>query len=312
MELGRFAPGEEQAILDLFAITFRRELPRAWWEWRFRNTPPGPGVIVLAREGGRLAAHYAVAAIRLSIDGRDVVSGLSGTTMTHPDFRGGRLFPSLARATYDEMLREGMQLVWGFPNSQSHRGFVRDLGWSDIWEIPTFRVRLPLAKPVPSAADVTFCTGPLDGFDDLWRAMRTRHRVIAARDAATIEWRYRANPTEQYRILQRVVTGSLCGYAVLKRYKEDLHIVDLLARDDETGVALVHAAIGHALTEGATAVSMWLNVNHPLHLELERIGFQNELPVTYLGARTLDPALSQSSLRDYRDWYVTMGDSDVY
>lgn len=311
MELGRFAPGEEQAILDLFAVSFRRELSRAWWEWRFRNTPPGPGVIVLARENGRLAAHYAVAAIKLSIEGRDVVSGLSGTTMTHPDFRGGGLFPSLARATYAEMVREGMQLVWGFPNSQSHRGFVRDLGWTDIWEIPTFRLRLPLAKPVAAPADVALCTGPLDGFDELWREMRTRHRVIAVRDAAAIEWRYRANPSEQYRILQRVVGGTLRGYAVLKRYKDDLHIVDLLALDDETGVALVHTAISHATAEGATAVSMWLGLHHPLHLELERIGFQNDVPVTYLGARVLDPALT-ATLGDYRDWYVTMGDSDVY
>ena len=57
---------------------------------------------------------------------------------------------------------------------------------------------------------------------------------------------------------------------------------------------------------------MWLSVVHPLHRALERLGFRNEGPVTYLGARLLRPLPPGSNLFDFRDWYFTMGDSDVY
>lgn len=60
---------------------------------------------------------------------KDYHTGLSGTTMTHPEYRGKGLFPVLARSTYARMKAANMAMVWGFPNAMSHRGFVRNLNW---------------------------------------------------------------------------------------------------------------------------------------------------------------------------------------
>jgi hypothetical protein len=61
-----------------------------------------------------------------------------------------------------------------------------------------------------------------------------------------------------------------------------------------------------------SAVSLWLNVSHPLHWRLEKVGFRNSEPITYFVGRVLQPALSEAIVLDYRNWYLTMGDSDVY
>ncbi len=135
-----YQPGEESQILTLFRHSYGREMSEAYWNWRFRDAPAGPAVIFLTWDGDILAAHYAVTSLVLRIEGQDWLTGLSGTTMTHPDYRGQGLFPKLGRSTYAHMAKAGMGLVWGFPNVQSHRGFIRDLNWADIYEVPTLRL----------------------------------------------------------------------------------------------------------------------------------------------------------------------------
>ena len=204
-------------------------------------------------------------------------------------------------------------MVWGFPNRLSHRGFVQDLGWKDVYEIPTFRVHLPLRRPIAEVPLVAEVAGPDESFDRLWSDTSARFRVIGRRDAAALRWRYQHTPSPgAYRFLVSRTEDRLHGYAVLKRYKEELHVVDLLARDDEVELRLVHAAIGLAQRESITSVSLWLGTHRPLHLELERLGFENESPVTYLGARVLGKDIDASIVGDYTSWYLGMGDSDVY
>jgi GNAT superfamily N-acetyltransferase len=305
-------PGDEAAILALFRDSYGKDLSEATWTWRFATAAAGPGVIVLAWDGPRLAAHYAVTAVQLSVDGADVACGLSGTTMTHPDYRGVGLFPRLAEATYAAMHARGMQLVWGFPNDLSHRGFVEDLGWKDIYEIPTLRATLPLRRAVDGDAAVREETH-LDGdFDALWQVARRRYRMVGRRDARALRWRYIDNPGDRYRLLALRDASGLGGYAVIKRYQQELHVIDLLARDDASEARLARTAIAVAQSEGAASVSLWLAPHRPLHGELERLGFRNDKPVTYFGARAFDPTVDRTIVEDYRSWHVMMGDSDVY
>ncbi len=100
-----------------------------YWEWRFRDNPAGHGIIELCWAGDALVAHYAVTNLTMSIHGQSLNVGLSGTTMTHPAYRGMSLFQMLARSTYNRMLKINMP-VWGFPNSMIHRTVSVNLtGW---------------------------------------------------------------------------------------------------------------------------------------------------------------------------------------
>lgn len=48
-----------------------------------------------------------------------------------------------------------------------------------------------------------------------------------------------------------------------------------------------------------------------MHHALEKMGFQPEGAVTYLGGLALQPEFGDT-LYDFRNWYFTMGDSDVF
>ncbi|MEM2001563.1 MAG: GNAT family N-acetyltransferase [Candidatus Methanomethylicaceae archaeon] len=314
LQIRSYQSGDEVHILELFRHSYGRELAEQAWAWRFRDNPAGPAVIELAWDGNTLVAHYAVSLVVLRVNGNEWLTGLSGTTMTHPNYRGRGLFPLLARRTYARMAALNMPIVWGFPNRISHRGFARDLNWVDIWEVPTFRLSLRRDLPITTVRENVV---ELEDFDErftqLWERVKDDYQVIVKRDRRYLNWRYVQNPTERYRILAYLDGEDLLGYAVLKRHKEELHVVDLLAlRGTDIGEQLISRAAQIALEDSVSAVSLWLNPTHPLHWALEILGFQNEGPVTYFGGLVLCPDLVGTMVYDYRKWYLTMGDSDVY
>ncbi len=315
MHLRPFQRGDEPAIAALFRLSFGRPIDTETWAWRYRKTPDGPGIIRLAWDGDVLAAHYAVSTIPFSIDGKEWLTGLSGTTMTHPRYRGLGLFPALAGEVYAEMERSGRAMVWGFPNRMSHHGFSQKLEWADIYEVPTFRLPLEEAASLPSPRREVVFLSRFDGrFDRLWEEARGDYRVIGRRDRRSLAWRYAYCPFGRYRITGYVEDDRLLGYAVLKPYGEEVHVVDLLTRLRDADVAeqLIRHAVEFSRGRGARSVSLWLNVSHPLHRSLEKYGFRNEAPVAYWGGRRLAPQLSGQALFDFRNWHLTMGDSDVY
>lgn len=314
IDLRPYRVGDEAAIADLFHETYGRAMSDELWRWRFRDSPAGESIIQLAWDGDVLAGHYAVTQVSLSVEGERGSSGLDVTTMTHPDYRGRGLFRKLAEATYGHSADVGLGMVWGFPNRNSHRGYAQDLGWVDIWEIPTLRWRAPmLTRLGTSSLDIAEVFSFDERFDDLWREVRRDHCVMVERDLQYLKWRYTAKPEAQYRIVVCQDGHNLFGYAVFKRYEDELQVVDLLIQDDvEIGRQLLVEVARIAVSESAGAISLWLNVTHPLHRTLERMGFENGAPVTYFAGLALRPDLVNKGVYDFRNWYITMGDSDVY
>lgn len=306
--------GDEAAIGDLFHVTYGRAMSDELWRWRFRDNPAGSSIIQLAWDDNILASHYAVAQVTLSVNGEKVSSGLDVTTITHPDYRGRGLFRTLAKSAFERSTGSGLAIVWGFPNRNSHRGYIQDLGWMDIWEVPTLRWRTPTLTHLGiSSSSIVEVSSFDERFDHLWREVRRDSCIMVERDSQYLRWRYTAKPNAQYRILVCQEGHNLLGYAVFKRYADELQVVDLLTQNDvEIGRQLLLEVARIAVSESAEAVSLWLNVTHPLHRAFERMGFENGAPITYLAGLTLGSDPLNEGVYDFRNWYITMGDSDVY
>jgi hypothetical protein len=118
---------------------------------------------------------------------------------------------------------------------------------------------------------------------------------------------------EKYRLIAYEDNKEIRGYAVFKRYQDELQVIDLLIgkNDVEVGKNLMMYIMAQGLKDEAKSIGLWFNVTHPLHNALEKIGFRPEGPVTYFGGLVLNPQF-KFSLYDFRRWYFTMGDSDVF
>ena len=315
IRFGAYQPGDEKHILELFSKCFPgRQMDPQYWDWRFKHNPSGNIQIQLAWLNDDLVGHYAVSPVILSIHGIDHLTALSMTTMTHPSHRGLRLFPSLAGKLYERMTQESYSAVWGFPNDMSHRVFVRDLGWRDIYEIPMFALDLERIKQVIQPNSIR----ELDQFgaecDTLWQQVQQSYGILTQRDQKYLNWRFRDNPITQYRILGYQSDGAFHGYLVFSVYRgEHLQIVDMLTVPDPgIAIELVRAAINIAKDMKMKVVKMWLPVYQGVHQELDRIGFVNTGPITYLGARALNLDTQNEDVWDARHWYYSMSDSDNF
>ncbi len=314
IDIRLYQPGDESHILGLFAQAFGRELPEERWRWRYQRNPLGAGMAALAWYGDELVGHAGAHAVAVRTAGRDWRAALWGGVMTRPDFRGSGVAQALARALHLHLEQSKYHLEWGFTNALSHPVFVHRLGWPNVAEIPLFRLGLTNAVRWPSPPRDVVEWHDFDArADRLWQAVRDRHAICTARDRAFLQWRYVQNPSARYRILACLIQGGLAGYAVLKRFEEQMHVVDWLALPDtQAELQLLAAAAELACAESAAALSLWINVHGPLHAVLESLGFRNAEPVTYWIGRVMAPELAAADVLDYRRWYLTMGDSDVY
>jgi GNAT superfamily N-acetyltransferase len=313
LEIRPYRPGDEAAIRELFQLAFKKPLSAEFWRWRFAENPVGEILIDLMWDGETLAGHYAVSPVIVRVGNAETKTALSMTTMTHPSYQGRGIFTRLARNLYGRMAAAGYGMVWGFPNNASHRGFVRDLAWEDVHEVPTFQLHLADARAaMGSAAAVQELSGFDGRFDALWGRLRGVAAVMVRRDRAYLEWRYGRHPENRYTVLGHVDGKELTGYAVLKRYERQLDVVDVLATDASAGAALVAAAVERARGAGCEAVNLWLNFASSLHSALEKAGFRNVEPVTYFGVCRFAGLPSDADVRSYGPGHLAMGDSDVY
>ena len=311
-----YESGDESKILQLFAASYGgRTMTNDHWRWRFLDNPAGQAAIELAWQGGELVGHYAVVPVVLAVRGREMLTGLSVTAMIHPRFRRRGLFPFLAKRAYAGLARDGCVAVWGFPNPNSHRGHVRELGWKDLREIPILQlelVKLPLAFHVSS--NVVELRRFDERFDDFWRNVQSLYPLLVRRNREYLTWRFTRRPDRDCRILGFIRDNELLGYAVFMSYlDEHCQIVDILTvNDNSVGRQLVVGVASMAREDGLKTVRLWLPSTVPLHWELEKLAFENVAPITYLGALVLNQRAPGIDCEAFYQWYYTMSDSDVF
>jgi GNAT superfamily N-acetyltransferase len=349
-----YVPEDVDGILGLRQATFgdvdpARLLPDIW-RWQFLDNPAGRGWVRLADHDGRVVGQYAAVptTFRVGRAGERVLA-MSCDTMTHPDYQRQGMFVALARELYAEIERLGVTTVWGFPNAASGPGFVGKLDWFQVHEFPTWVKPLrtkhvlqrwlrwrPLAAALGAVGDAAYrriaprpaepvravirAISTFDArFDELWVRHRDMAALVQVRDAAFLNWRFRAAPVFAYEPFEVVVDGRLEGYVVLRVLRLfDLPfgavvdvfpcpIVDDVVMRDVLGFAERHVA-----ARGAAFLTALLPPRHEHHLR--RFGFLR-VPrfanprAWWLGCRCA-PA-DEPFYRAIDNWYITYGDSDI-
>lgn len=311
LQIRPYEPGDERAIRDLFRSVFDREMSLSHWTWRYAHGPAGAATIVLAWDGPSLVGHYALVPVLLQAQGRRIRSGHAVDIMTHPDYRSMGVFPRLGRTAHELARKDGIEFVWGFPNRDSHRGFIEVLGWWDLAQISPFSARCAdiESQPIRDSVRIAECVDAR--YDELWARVARPDRVSVHRSADYVRWRFIDNPRDSYQVLERVDGGQLLGYAAIKPDQNQLQIVDLVFGEPEVGLDLCSSVAQLAGSRGVESMGLWLDPASPLYRHLEAWGFRSHGPVTYLAGRDLRSSSAWAPLAS-RAWKPAMSDSDVY
>lgn len=317
MEIKDYKSGDEIAILELFELSFGRKLSFDFWKWRFLSNPEKKIMIKLMWDKDELVGHYAVSPVTLSVGQEKILSALSMTTMTHPGYSGRGIFTDLAEALYEQESKvSNLKAVWGFPNTNSHYGFIKNLKWKNLEQIPTFTLDCAKLKSIDfSSIKVVgeFCNEHVVSQIKSYSS----DSIKVNKSLEYLNWRYLQNPVNKYDLFE-FTSGTEKYFAVTKvfssfidknRYEVDLLELSFPA-DHDLLLQLLNAIKEYYSSHNIWRINLWLSLHDDKHILLEKIGFVNTLPITYSGIRVLDQKLK--SLETADNWSYSMGDSDVY
>lgn len=312
-----YQSGDEHHILNLFSDVFDRQMDLAYWRWRFLDSPFGSGIIKLAFDDGKLIGHYAVTPLHVQVAGRLLKGGLAVTAMTHPAYRGKGIFAQLGEEVFAACEQRGVKLVYGFPNSSIYHLHLKEHGWKGFGKLSMLQRDL---RKGPARANKAVSICQIDTFDGrvdlLWDRLKNSYQVIVPRTKQFLNWRFVEHPITTYpKITVTDAHDRMLGYLVLKTYDAgDItkgHIVDMLCVNEEhTVTALLSYAYGYLDERGITRLSCWMPDDCFHAQALRDNGFLTEESDTYFGAKILDDMCRDA--QHLRDWYITMGDSDVF
>lgn len=318
MEIRDYRTGDEKHILSLFEIVFGKPMKPEYWKWRFNDNPAGKHMIKLMWEGEQLIGHYAVSPVFLKIGMSKMLSTLSMTTMTHPSFGGLGIFGQLANALYDDLENKmNVKAIWGYPNNNSHYGFIKNLKWLDLGQQLHLIIKAEKIKPALDP-DINMFEDFSSIHGEAISKATDQFQVAVVRDESYLNWRYRDNPTSTYDKFEYKQNNEVLGFMVVKKYPSSINkeIYDLYITEigfpKENGL-LLSTFLKHIVAyygQPEAIINTWISLFDNRFSLFEKAGFEPGGKSTFVGVRT-NPEF-RDILSDFRNWYFSYGDSDVY
>lgn len=140
IKLREYAAGDEPQIIELLKDNWtylRRDDALSVWRWLYTGSAHGKALIILGTHDEKVIGHYAMFPLSMQF-GTDVVKGGKAEgSVVHPDYRGDiadryhmgvksfRVFGELVELLFEDAKRNGVSLIWGFPNEAALKPQIR-------------------------------------------------------------------------------------------------------------------------------------------------------------------------------------------
>lgn len=318
-------------------------------KWFHQKNLPGLQVIYYAIQKGsnQIAAIYTYLPVKLLCMGRIVTAMQSFDTLTDYRHRSKRLFVKLASRLEKEESIKDNELVFGFPNENSMKGFVNKLGFTYFGEVPflikpmriSYLVRKLLKKKISNISEVNLqITSPKESrltagssikminkfgedYDRLWEKIARNINIATNRNARYMNWRYIDKPGECYLRYGFYEDETLKGIVIFTlKNKHDGKIGYLMEilfdpEYEKAGIVLLQFCCRTLKKNKADLVLAWCfphSFNYFCHRKTGFYKFPEKLRPQKLGiiAKTLNSHHS-SDIYNIKNWYFSYSDSDT-
>jgi GNAT superfamily N-acetyltransferase len=267
-------------LTELYRASFKVNPTPGYFNWKYIENPGGKLLGFEATHHGRVVASYGVIPEHYLVNGQRRVVWQSMDTMTHPDYQRRGLFAKLANMTFDALRAYDHNfLLLGIPAPESHVGFVKKLGWSDIHTFGLIftdkRAQLGLGllrrKSPVSFREVTD-TETLRPY--LESRMRISRHIQNELSPEFLAWRGLTNPMHKINIMEFSEGGTAKGivaYSVDDPRKTFVYLLDFGI--DEDVIRLTPTVVREVLDRtGASVLSTWTPMDHLLGKGFFRAG----------------------------------------
>lgn len=269
----RFLPEDREKLLDILGEIwggdFRADMARTW-SWKYDRNPhhlPGGHNSMVMTCDGEPVGFLGLLSTWMKVDDRiyPIAWGSELALLKEHRPQGYRFFLEIASrsekliagtaSSYDlarlpikfgayEITRlmsfKRMLLPRRFLRSQGMNPVLAVLGAAPV-ALASGLVRLVLRGPVDRSAVIEEVGDFGPEFDDLWEEIAPTFAMVAVRDRAFLNWRFRDCPNRRYTTLAARRSGRLAGYVIVR--EEDGgslrrgFVVDLMAPQDDRALS---------------------------------------------------------------------------
>ena len=296
-EVGKYPKDALYKVQDLFKKAYGgRTESIKMLQWQLEDNPCPKERATTLWDGDILVAFNALTPHPAILDGQDIISAVSGTTMADEHYPGCslQLFTECAKQNED------VGIIIGFPNHNSYSITVKHLGHYYVGDVAFW---VGDAKRTPVSDKISEFNEFSPEYEAISRELSKTHNFIKTRQKDFLNWRFFQKPEFEYRGFEYEKRGYIVVDIYTENGNKQLQIIDIIADSDEVMIELLKYAMNLAFEWDCSCVKMWLT-SKLYKKTLENCGFvYGEHPfVMTVWNRDLD--ISRS--------YITMVDSDIF
>lgn len=306
--------GDAENIFKLFQQYSPYKRDGAFWVWI--NRVLSHSIISVAELNGEIVGHYAILPRTCRLKNGDILSAGQGIhAFVEPKHRNIVSIFSISSFAYKLAKEQGIQFVYGFPNSNYRLIQERIERWKKV-ELFKALVKTPVNTGSSLMVDWKKVDekeyDDLFEINDLFEKRELKYNFFKS-DAEFWFKRYFSHPQKLYEIWKLNKNDLGIGFVVLKFFEFEgiirLHIIDFLLNDN------------YKLTDILPDIEMKFRdvkemvfwpFNMEISKELKEYGFADEGFDTYFGVKIIDKSMDSALILNFRDWHLTMGDSDAF
>ena len=337
-------------VHKLYKKTFGKDIDKEFFLWKNQTNPQGKSIMKVALKGEEVVGLSIIWKSFMNYKGKRILVGQSVDAMVGKESRRQGIFGEMAKNAIGDMEKEGMVLRFNFPNEAAYEASINKIKVKKICQIPQYLkaingrealgmftsngfinmlggVILDLykkAKTWKGAKKSLYDIKEIEYFDEefdvLWEKVKKNYPIATERCSKYLNWRYIENPQE-YKIFGAYKKDILVGYIVIslesKTTKDGVvvlgHLVDFLLDESEkeAGLELILKAEDYLKAEGACAISAWMLKEWFYADILKECAYMNLRSPSILTALPIGEGINETGfVYDYKNWYITIGDSD--
>ena len=315
IKIKKFNLKYKQEILQLHKRSFKKSKSSKYWNWRFNNKflKKPFGLIALSKK--KIISHFITQPIKYKIKNKEKKCLLTLWVMTDPNYfrKNIDLLHNMMKETYELAKKKEFFLISGFANKKSHLIYTRWFGFKEIQMNELIKI-LPTNFNSKKILDCVQIKKFDSTFTNFYKNHNTlKNKICTPRTSKYLNWRYLEKPENEYRCYKILKEKKLVGYFILKNYLgEKCHIIDfLVSNDKDVYNTIIDKAIKFALDSNIKEISLWAPEYTSFYSHLKKNGFKERKLETYFIIKKLYDK-QDSYVKKFKNWYITMGDSDVF
>jgi len=307
-------------------------------EWQYgKDSYPSSKVLFAISKDNELAGMYASYSCAANIFEKTGRVSISLNTLIDKHHRRKGLFVNLAKAQYDWLIENSVDLIIGFPNKFSQKGLFHNLNWTDAGPIP-FRIKflnwrfflrklkIPVLRKEMSIERFYSSEGnknirEIKKFDgqatELWSKFIAQNVIAINRSEEFLNWRFCNKPNFKYKSFgiynsENRLTAFITCQLVEKYDSNALLIMEFIydLKEEIFASKLIDYVIRLAKQCNAEIAMTW-SFKHAPNFDLFQkkafVKFPNVIKPTHFGFLPLN---YQNKKLQRSDFYISYADAD--